>query len=322
MTSHFHLFVMDPVENLNLRLDSSLRMAAALCHIGHRCFITTPKLLSLYHGKKTSDTTASVRSLHVTSTDLHDLVIGEPELRPLRSFSAIHMRKDPPFDMAYLASTWLLEQARGHAKIYNDPEALRRWNEKLLIFEFPEYTNPGLISADANELLSFLKDHARGDAILKPLDLFGGRGVMRLNLEEQSESSIKEKLEKETDAGKNWRLIQPFDKSIYEGEVRVFTAGGVPIAWSLKVPPPGQYLANTGAGASVQPYTPSRPESAMVEAISKSLLTKGIFLTGFDIIGGKVSEINITSPRMLIAGQSESSFYHQFGELIARDLKR
>jgi len=322
MTAYTHLFVMDPIENLNLKLDSSLRMAESLTKAGHTCFITSPKQISLHQSMQSNDASANVRELAFPTRSLEQMQISDIESRKLRSFSAIHMRKDPPFDMAYVASTWLLEKARGYAKVYNDPEALRRWNEKLLIFEFPEYTNPGLVSSDARELLDFAKYHANNDAIIKPLDLFGGRGVMRVNLKENSESELEKTLKKETEDGDSWRLIQAFDKAIFDGEIRVFTAGGQPLAWSLKVPSKGQYLANTGAGARVEPYTPSQTEIIMVETISKALLTKGIFLTGFDIIGGKVSEINITSPRMLIAGEKLHSYYDKFAELVTRDLHR
>lgn len=322
MTAYTHLFVMDHIEDLNLKLDSSLRMAESLTKAGHTCFITSPKQISLHQSMQSDDASAEVRELAFPTRSLEHMQISDIESRKLRSFNAIHMRKDPPFDMAYVASTWLLEKARGYAKIYNDPEALRRWNEKLLIFEFPEYTNPGLVSSDAKELLDFTKYHAKNDAIIKPLDLFGGRGVMRINLNEISEQELEKTLQKETEHGNSWRLIQPFDKAIFEGEIRVFTAGGEPLAWSLKVPSKGQYLANTGAGASIEPYTPSNAEIKMVKSISKDLLAKGIFLTGFDIIGGKVSEINITSPRMLIAGDEQHRYYDKFAELVTSDLHR
>lgn len=321
MAAYTHLFVMDPIEDLNLKLDSSLRMAESLTRTGQRCFITSPKQISLHESMKDSDASANVRELAFPTRSLEDMQISDLDSKKLRSFSAIHMRKDPPFDMAYVACTWLLEKARGYAKVYNDPEALRRWNEKLLIFEFPEFTNPGLVSSDASELLNFTKHHANNDAIIKPLDLFGGRGVRRLNLIHTAEHELEKVLQQETDHGKSWRLIQPFDKAIFEGEVRVFTAGGEPLAWSLKVPRKGQYLANTGAGAVVEPYIPTKAEAKMVKTISKSLLSKGIFLTGFDIIGGKISEINITSPRMLIAQIDPHDHYDQFAELVTKDLR-
>jgi glutathione synthase len=233
------------------------------------------------------------------------------------------MRKDPPYDLAYITCTWLLESAETKGvKILNSPSALRDFNEKLAIFQFPEFIRDGLVSTQTKEFLEFLSQKAGGDAILKPLTLFGGRGVLRLNGSEMTESQIKQILDEETQHGEQHRLMQPFDTKIFEGEVRAFTAGGNAIAWCLKMPSGENFLANTRSGATLQSYQPTDADRAMVNHISQELLRKGVFYVGFDIIGGKVSEINITSPRLLHGPTDTADYYQKIAELIEKYLEK
>lgn len=245
--------------------------------------------------------------------------VGLPESTSLSSFRAIHMRKDPPFDMEYIYCTWLFDAVRSQVRIYNDPEALRSINEKAIILSFPEETRPALLSSDPEELLAFAEKQANGDAILKPLDLFGGRGVRRVNLASGDAHKI---LVEETSAGRHTRLIQAFDSGVFQGEVRAFTAFGEPIAWCLKKPANGNYLANTRMGATLHSYNPSQVEIARVQRFAKQLLRRGVAFVGFDLISGWVSEVNITSPRMLTPDDNESSLYDHIASLIESDLDK
>ena len=315
MTEYKHLFVMDSPENLNMKLDSSLRLAQALLREGHKCAITTPQKLSWFSN---CDTQVTCEAAWLSLSEGSTPTIHEHEKLDATQFHGIHMRKDPPFDNRYISCTWILSYLEKTAVVYNAPTTLRSLNEKLAIFDFPEASKPALLSADPEEISTFIKDYCHGDGILKPLDLFGGRGVIRL---QSSDADFAAKIADATDHGCEQRIIQPFDQNIYKGEVRAFTAGGETISWCLKVPADGQYLANTRSGAVVQPYKPTATEAAMVQEISASLLKRGVFFVGYDLIGGFVSEINITSPRLLVdAATNERPLYERIAALVKADL--
>ncbi len=315
-----HLFVIDPLPSLNLKLDSSLRMMAALAQRGHEIAVCEPRQLGWLKSEGAAHAFAQKLSF---PGDAMQFRAAAPKRTSLQDFTAIHMRKDPPYDMEYIATTWLLESAAPRTKVYNAPAALRGFNEKLAIFLFEDETKDGLVSANPDELLGFAEKHAGGDAIVKPLTLFGGRGVVRLQVKKgdaASRAAARQWLEGETAQGTQTRLVQAFDPGIFAGEVRVFTAFGEPIAWCLKTPEPGNFLANTRAGATLAPYVPKPAEAARVTAIARNLLAKGVVFIGFDVIGGFVSEINLTSPRMLVGPGAEADQYERIAALVEKDL--
>jgi len=302
-----HLFVMDPLASLNRPLDSSLRMLFELAAKGHGIRVCEPKQLAWSGGDKAA--VARCQRLMFAGSP-QTFSTGSSETVSLLSFDAVHMRKDPPYDMDYIATTWLLESASSRGvRVYNDPAALRRFNEKLAILLFPEACQAALATSDSEALLAFVENQANGDAILKPLTLFGGRGVERLQLKSDGRAQVLAKLRSATGDGASIRLIQPFNPAIYDGEVRVFTGFGRPLAWCLKRPAPGEFLANTRAGATLEAYEPTTVESTRVTSVASALHTQGVFLTGFDLIGGFVSEINLTSPRLLQAANDRTNYY-------------
>ncbi|MES2745219.1 MAG: hypothetical protein V4655_07320 [Bdellovibrionota bacterium] len=319
MAKILHLFVIDPIETLNFPLDSSLRIARALRKIGHETFICTPSQIEW--ASREGQAVAYAQNLHSDDKDVSRYTLDPIARLPLTHFRAIHMRKDPPYDLTYITCTWLLDTAeKAGVKVLNSPRALRDYNEKLSIFQFPEAIQDGLISTNPDSFMSFLKKEAKGDAVLKPLTLFGGRGVIRLTLTAQNEAEIYKTLIEETAKGIDHRLMQPFDKRIFDGEVRVFTAGGKAISWCLKKPHADNFLANTRSGATLEPYNPTQKEIHMIEAIAGKLLQAGIYFLGFDVIGGFVSEINLTSPRLLQATDESADPYNQIAAMLAKDL--
>jgi len=302
-----HLFVMDPLGSLNRPLDSSLRMLFALAARGHGIRVCEPRHLAWNGGDLAA--VACCRRL-TFSGSAQEFSVGAEEALGLRTFAAIHMRKDPPYDMDYIATTWLLESASsGGVRVYNSPAALRQFNEKLSILLFPAACQAALASSDSEALMAFVENQAHGDAILKPLTLFGGRGVERLELQRDGKALILAKLKAATAEGTSMRLIQPFNPAIYAGEVRVFTGFGQPLAWCLKRPAAGEFLANTRAGATLEAYQPTATEVARVSQVAAVLHQHGVFLAGFDLIGGYVSEINLTSPRLLQAADDKVDYY-------------
>ncbi len=316
-----HLFIIDPLEELNLALDSSLRMARALSARGHRIFFATIRDLSWRSGKDA----AWVRGVEATfrEKDIHPEVTSK-SLHSLADFEAIHMRKDPPFDLSYIEATWLLDSVASKVRIYNQPAALRNFNEKVSILLFPDDIKPALVSSDASEIIDFIEKECAGDAIVKPLALFGGRGVEHVRIGDGglSTGEATRQITVMTRDGMEKRMVQPFDKKVYEGEVRAFCVGGEPVAWSLKRPAKGEFLCNTRAGATVEPYKPAAQEIVRVRNVASRLAQAGAPIVGFDLIGGFVSEINITSPRLLLPpgnAAAEQAAYEKFAAWIERD---
>jgi glutathione synthase len=317
-----HLFVIDPLEELNLALDSSLRMAKALADRGHRIFFATLRDLSWHSGKGA----AWARSVEATfaGNDIRPRV--SPKSRhDLSDFDAIHMRKDPPFDLSYIEATWLLDSVASKVRIYNQPSALRNFNEKVSILLFPDDIKPALVSSDPSEIIDFIESECGGDAVVKPLALFGGHGVERIKIGEggMPASTATAQITGLTRDGAEKRMVQRFDKQVFEGEVRAFCVGGEPIAWCLKRPAKGEFLANTRAGATLEPWKPSAAEIARVKNVASRLALSGAPIVGFDLIGGYVSEINITSPRLLLPpgdAAASSAAYEKFASWIERDI--
>ncbi len=310
-----HLFLIDPLESLNKELDSSLRLMFELKAMGHDVFTAEPRQLAW----RTGGHAAAASRAMTFGKSAKEFTAAAPASRSLGDFAAIHMRKDPPYDLDYITTTWLLDAAPKSTRVYNSPSALRTFNEKLAILRFPEATRPALVSADPQELLRFVEKEAHGDAILKPLTLFGGRGVERLEAKKDLDAA-RRKLAEETGDGMHLRLIQPFDQGIFQGELRAFTAFGKPVAWCLKKPASGQFLANTRAGATLHAYTPTPEENRRVTDVAQALLKEGVVFIGFDVIGGYVSEINITSPRLLAAPGDTTPYYSQLAELVSQNL--
>lgn len=306
---------MDPIDKLNLKLDSSLRMAFALRKQGAEVFYAAQQDLSRHNKSKYSQAKCHKILFKSDATTAYLEPANESEPISLSKFSGIHMRKDPPYDLNYISTTWLLDAVPETTKIINHPHALRGINEKLSIFLFDQYSDKALLSSSSSEILSFIKEDCGGDAIIKPLDLFGGKGIERLNIAEGPIEEITSKILEHTSHDKELRLIQPFNKHIFEGEIRAFSVAGVPLSYCLKRPSEGSYLANTGSGATLEPYTPTAEVDEMITKVSEELLKYGVFIAGFDIIGGLISEINITSPRLLLSeGENESNYYNKMAE--------
>jgi glutathione synthase len=317
--NHFkHLFIVDPIETLNLALDSSLRMAFELTRRGHGVALADARHLE----RRSSSSGSEVLAQQTEFPNGPTAPVLAPARRQLLSdFSAVHMRKDPPWDLDYVATTWLLDGCGEQTKVYNSPEALRSLNEKLAIFLYPEDIKPALASAKPEELLRFIKTEAKGDAVIKPLSLFGGRGVQRLQVSAMGEQNLLALLNTETNHGQALRLVQPFDPKISEGEVRAFAVGGKALAWCLKKPASGEFLANTRAGATLHRYNPSPDVKDRVERLARDLERRGAPIVGFDLIGGFVSEINLTSPRLLQAPDDTTNYYAEFARWVEQDLR-
>ncbi|MBP9708364.1 MAG: hypothetical protein KBD78_12025 [Oligoflexales bacterium] len=308
-----HLIIMDPIQKLNLALDTSLQIARQLFDKGQEVYICEPRHLHWSIGDKPQ---AFCQALRFNGAGVEGVQLRESISLKLQAFSNILMRKDPPYDLNYITTTWILDAVKDEVRVINNPEALRKYNEKLALYFFPHACQAGITSCNYDEIYDFMLTKCGGDAVIKPLHLYGGRGIERLQLDNINKTAALNKLKELTNDGADWRLIQPFNKAIFSGEVRVFSAFGKPLAWCLKIPAKDNYLANTGAGAQLQTYQASEHEVKIVTEISQALSKEGVEFIGFDLIGGYVSEINITSPRLLRAPSDKMNYI----ETIIREL--
>jgi glutathione synthase len=299
---------MDSPDKLNLKLDSSIRMAFSLAKLGAKAYYTTPAQLAWSKSNPSSHAYCAPISFENSPESFS---LGEFSIRSLADFNGVHMRKDPPFDLSYISSTWILDGAPSSTKIINHPNALRGINEKLSIYLFEKYADNALLSSNPQEIMEFIEEKCEQDAIIKPLDLFGGKGVSRIKFSEfGSKKSVLSFIENE--CKDSHKLVQPFNKDIFKGEIRAFSVAGKPLSYCLKKPTEGSYLANTGSGATLETLEPSAELEAMIKDVSEKLLDHGVFIAGYDVIGKYISEINITSPRLLLPEHIDSQpFYDE-----------
>lgn len=284
------LFVCDPLESFQIYKDSTFTMMREAHRRGHTIAVCEPRHLSWERGGMVQ---AEVRCVTIHEDTPNWFKVHSTIYKPIQDYSAIVMRKDPPFDSEYFYATHLLEQAeREGAKVFNKPRALRDHPEKLAILEFPEYINPTLVTRDAEAIKRFHAEHR--DIILKPLDGMGGMGIFRVKEDGLNLGGIIETLNRD---GAQTVMVQKFLPAIAEGDKRILVIGGKPVPYSLaRIPQGGEVRGNLAAGGKgvAQPLTAS--DRAIAEALAPILFGRGLLLVGLDVIGDKLTEINVTSP--------------------------
>lgn len=291
-TKSRHLFVIDPVEKLNLAWDTTIKLAFAMTRDGAEVFCTP--LNGLAMNSHPIGVSAHAQQM-VFGAKPSELTLKAPQISSFSTFDAVHMRKEPPYDLAYVEALWILAAGKAQTKILNDPVALQQINEKLVITEFSDFSRPAVVSSDPNVLASFASNKCGSDVVVKPLNLYGGRGVVRLH----NPHTLLQDLRRETSDGSQTRLVQQFEPKISAGEVRAFAVGGRPISWCLKIPHAGDFLANTRAGSTLHRHTPTKREIDVVTRVATELAERGVYIAGFDLIDGWLSEVNITCPALL-----------------------
>jgi glutathione synthase len=235
------VFIVDPVHLLKAYKDTSVAMMRALQSRGGSLFVLDQTEIHWRDGA----TLGRVHPLTVAD-DHHDWHrLGEPLVRPLASFSTVLMRKDPPFDMEYVYSTYLLELAESEgARVINRPRAIRDYNEKMAIARFPEFTVPTLVTRDPELIAAFIDEHR--DVILKPLDGMGGTSVFRVRSDDVNRNVIIETI---GSLGTRSVMAQRFIPEIADGDKRIVLIDGEPAPFSLaRIPKPGETRGNLAAG--------------------------------------------------------------------------
>jgi glutathione synthase len=281
--------ILDPLPGIKAYKDSTVAMMREAVSRRHEIFVIQQEEVWL----KAGEVHATARALAFTE-DLHLWYrVGAAFEAKLDGFDVVLMRKDPPFDLEYLYSTYLLEIAEAAgARVFNRAQALRDYNEKLGIMKFPELIPPTLVTRDEAHIRQFLEKH--GDIILKPLDGMGGSSVFRLHRHDPNVGVVIETL---THHGRRTIMAQRFIPEISAGDKRILLIDGEPVAYALaRIPKPGETRANLAAGGKgvAQPLSPRDQEIA--GAIGPTVRAEGLLLVGLDVIGDYLTEINVTSP--------------------------
>jgi glutathione synthase len=278
---------MDPMESVNIDADSSFVMALEAQRRGHAIFHYQPKDLSLRHDRLL----ARLRPLSVRREYGNHHEFGETRVTDLSEMDVILMRQDPPFDMAYITATHLLEHVQHKVLVVNDPVQVRNAPEKLFVTRFPDLMPPTLITSDRDEILAFRAEHE--DIIVKPLFGNGGAGVFHLKPGDENLGSL---LELFTQLYREPVIVQRYLPEIRQGDKRIILIEGEPVGAVSRLPKEGEARANFHAGGSAQRTALTAREREICAAIGPVLRDNGMIFVGIDVIGDWLTEINVTSP--------------------------
>ncbi len=281
--------VMDPIDAIHFKKDSTLAMLLEAEQRGWLIHYFEQKDLFLRDGKAFGLS----RLLHVFPDPKKWFELSEPELISLSELDVIFMRKDPPFNLEYIYTTYILEQAeREGVFVLNNPQALRDSNEKLFTMWFPECCPPTLVTRTISLLRKFYEEHR--DIVCKPLEGMGGASVFRLNLPDVNASVVFEVL---TQHETRYAMAQRFIPDIKDGDKRILMIDGEPVSHALaRVPAPGELRGNLAAGATGIAKPLTERDYWICQQVGPVLREKGLYFVGLDVIGEYLTEINVTSP--------------------------
>ncbi len=278
---------MDPIESIDIDADSTFVLALEAQRRGHALVHYLPQDLAFAAGR----VTARARTLEVRRRKGDHYDLGTEQTVDLADMDIVLMRQDPPFDMAYIAATHLLDHIHPATLVVNDPAEVRNAPEKLLVTHFPELMPPTLITADAERIAAFRAEH--GDIIIKPLFGNGGAGVFHVDPEDDNLNAL---LEMFGERSREPVIAQAYVPQVREGDKRIILIDGAAAGAVNRVPAEGEARANFHVGGTAAKATLTAREKEICEAIGPALKARGLIFAGIDVIGGYLTEINVTSP--------------------------
>jgi glutathione synthase len=281
------LFVMDPAETMHPAKDTTFAFMRGARARRHETFHCLPRDIA----NEGRSVTARARAIRVSDTPPHLELEGEVTL-DLATLGAVFIRKDPPFDPAYVHLTHQLDLVKDRVLVLNDPRGLRDANEKLFAFHFTEHMPRSRVTADPGDILAFVET-VGGKAVLKPLDGAGGSGVVVL---ERGDKNLRSLADVWTSEGKKLALVQEYLPAIRTGDKRILVLDGRPLGAILRVPREDDVRANLHVGGRAEPTELTPAELAAVAAVGPKLVEHGLFFVGLDFIGERLIEVNVTSP--------------------------
>ena len=281
--------VMDPISQVNVKKDSSMAMMFEAQKRGYQLYYIEMKDLYLTQGQ----CRATTQQVKVYDDPEHWYDLAEIEDIAVESLDAVLMRKDPPFDTEYIYATYMLERAElAGTLIVNKPQSLRDCNEKLFTAWFADLTPKTLVTRNNELIRQFHQEHQ--DVIIKPLDGMGGSSIFRLK---QNDANVGVILETLTNHGNQYAMVQEFVPDISNGDKRILIVNGEAMPYCLaRIPAKGETRGNLAAGGRGEARPLSATDKLIADTIAPELKKRGLYFVGLDVIGDKVTEINVTSP--------------------------
>src|SRR5580698_1879917 len=278
---------MDPIERVNIETDTTFLLMLEAQTRGHGLFIYAPDRLSLDDGRVLARGRAA--NLRAVKGDHH--TVGEPQVRDLSDFDVVLLRQDPPSDMAYITTTYLLEKIHPATLVVNNPAEVRNAPEKLFVTGFPGLQPPTLVTSDPEALHEF---HARhGDMVLKPLYGGAGSGVVKLKADDPNLDAL---LELHAMIGREPVIAQKFIPAVSKGDKRILLVDGDPVGAINRIPGEGQVRSNLARGGRAEAVGLTARDIDICDTIALELKDRGLLFVGIDVIGDYLTEINVTSP--------------------------
>ena len=290
-------FIIDPIAKLDPTHDSSVAMMEAAGILGHQVYITTAEQLAVIDGRAA----AYLQTVQITPVKLVEqrwiaieqwYQVGQPELIFLDEMQAVFMRTDPPVDVPYLYITYILDYIDPQKTlVVNNPDGLRAANEKMFAMQFQEWMTDTIVTRDKKVIREFVEKHQA--AVMKPLGGKAGEGILFLQPEDRNINSL---VEISTQWGKYPMMIQKFLPAAKDGDKRIIVLDGQPLGAIDRIPTGKEFRGNMAVGGRVAAATITDHELAMCAAMAPKLKQYGLYFVGIDVIGGYLTEVNVTSP--------------------------
>lgn len=282
------VFLMDPVERIDIEADTTFVLMLEAQSRGHRVWWAEPRSLYL-EGK---DAWVRAQRIELRRAQGEHVLSFETKDQPLNGMGAVFLRKDPPFDTEYLLATQILDMVdRNRVVLVNDPQGVRDFNEKLAALRWSEFMPPSLVAADPERLRRFVQEH--GPVVVKPLLNAGGEGIIRLEREDKNTRSVIDLL---TGFGRRYIEAQKFIEAVQHGDKRLLMVDGEPRGAINRIPGPDDVRANMHVGGRAEAAEVTDRDRSLAAAMGAELKNRGLLLVGLDVIGGFLTEVNVTSP--------------------------
>lgn len=281
--------VMDPIAGINIKKDSTFAMLLAATRLGWELYYMEQKDLFI----EQQQARANVRILSVQDDKSNWFRFHQAATIPLTDLDVVLMRKDPPFDIEYIYTTYILELAqKAGLLVVNDPASLRDVNEKMFINHFPQCIAPTLVTRNHDQLLAFIQQYR--EVVLKPLEGMGGKSVFKVVAGDANTNVIIETL---TDSHRRYIMAQKYLPEIAQGDKRILMIGGEPVEYALaRIPMAGENRGNLAAGGTGKGVPLSDRDRWICSEVGPTLRERGLLFVGLDVIGDYLTEINVTSP--------------------------
>lgn len=313
-----HAFIMDPLEGVKAWKDTTYFLMLAAVQRGHQvCYLDQRAIWLEHHHAARPQVCARITWLAVHQDHKKPFKLQKQTCCDLSDMDVVWIRTDPPFDRRYFYTTLLLDNLPATTRVLNRPSGIRNWNEKLAALRYAEFTPPTLVSNDTARIKQFSQElasaHQSGKVTIKPVDGFGGKGIIFYDANQENSDTSDNLLDAVTHNGRHWVIVQQYLPAAQHGDKRILLLNGKPLGAILRMHATGSELNNLDAGGMAHAAKLNQQDLAICAAVKRGLLEQGIFFAGLDIIGGRLIEINVTSPTGLqeLCKFNDAEYHHR-----------